>query len=209
VAKGAAVFGQKKELERYVIDDLVARGKLAAGESLDAAVPADVHQAVSGAADRFGLATTAVVDLVKTKVTNVTSRGFGIFAEDRGTAVAVFLAHRNDPLPIEVTRTFYTISDNQTEVDIRVFEQGTSAESFLVEDNKVIVEGAITGVPGGHPRGTPVDVTFLMRSDQTIVVTATHPGATRPLVLQVTAGVSSDAMRDEETKKITLLKQRD
>ncbi|WP_239335207.1 Hsp70 family protein [Frankia sp. CiP3] len=209
VAKGAAVFGQKKELERYVLDDLVAQGRLAAGASLDAAAPADVQRSVSGAAGDFGLATTAVVDLVKTKVTNVTSRGFGIFAEDRGKAVAAFLAHRNDPLPIEVTQTFYTISDDQTEVDIRVFEQGTSAESSILQDNKVIVEGAIAGIPGGHPRGTPVDVTFLMRPDQTIVVTATHPGVTGPLVLQVTAGVGSEVMRDEETKKITLLKQRD
>ncbi|WP_239380021.1 MULTISPECIES: Hsp70 family protein [unclassified Frankia] len=209
VAKGAAVFGQKKELERYVLDDLVAQGRLAAGASLDAAAPADVQRSVSGAAGDFGLTTTAVVDLVKTKVTNVTSRGFGIFAEDRGKAVAAFLAHRNDPLPIEVTQTFYTISDDQTEVDIRVFEQGTSAESAILQDNKVIVEGAIAGIPGGHPRGTPVDVTFLMRPDQTIVVTATHPGVTGPLVLQVTAGVGSEVMRDEETKKITLLKQRD
>ncbi|WP_322753513.1 Hsp70 family protein [Frankia sp. Cas3] len=209
VAKGAAVFGQKKELERYVLDDLVAQGKLAAGATLDAAAPADVARSVSGAAGDFGLATTAVVDLVKTKVTNVTSRGFGIFAEDRGKTIAAFLAHRNDPLPIEITQTFYTISDNQTDVDIRVFEQGTSAESTIPQDNKVIVEGAIAGIPGGHPRGTPVDVTFLMRSDQTIVVTATHPGATGPLVLQITAGVGSEAMRDEETQKITLLKQRD
>ncbi len=209
VAKGAAVFGQKKELERYVLDDLVAQGKLAAGATLDAAAPADVARSVSGAAGDFGLATTAVVDLVKTKVTNVTSRGFGIFAEDRGKTIAAFLAHRNDPLPIEITQTFYTISDNQTDVDIRVFEQGTSAESTIPQDNKVIVEGVIAGIPGGHPRGTPVDVTFLMRSDQTIVVTATHPGATGPLVLQITAGVGSEAMRDEETQKITLLKQRD
>ncbi len=209
VAKGAAAFGQKKELERHVIDDLVAQGRLAAGEGLEAAAPADVQRSASGAAGSFGLAATAVVDLVKTKITNVTSRGFGIFAEDRGKAIAVFLAHRNDPLPIEVTQTFYTISDDQTEVDIRVFEQGTSAESSVPEDNKVIVEGAITGIPGGHPRGTPVDVTFFMRPDQTILVTATHPGATAPLLLQVRAGVGSEAMRDEETKKVTLLKQRD
>ncbi|WP_250281142.1 MULTISPECIES: Hsp70 family protein [unclassified Frankia] len=209
VAKGAAVFGQKKELERQVIDDLVAKGRLAEGEGLEAAEATDVRQAASGAADSLGLDITAVVDLVKTKIVNVTSRGFGILAEDRGKTVAAFLAHRNDPLPIEVTRTFYTVSDNQAEVDIRVFEQGTSAESPLPEDNKVIVEGAIAGIPGGHPRGTPVEVTFFMRPDQTIRVTATHPGAKDPLLLQVKAGVGSEAMRDEEGRKVTLLKQRD
>jgi molecular chaperone DnaK (HSP70) len=208
VAKGAAVYGQKKELERFVIDDLVAQGKLTEGQSLDGVAPADLEKAVAGAASGYGLSTGAAVDLVKTKVTNVTSRGFGIFAEDAGRAVAAFLAHQNDALPIEVTRTFYTVSDNQTDVDIRVFEQGTATESTEPGDNKVIVAGEITGIPTGHARGTEVDVTFEMRRDQTITVTARHPGANLPLVLAVTAGVGSTAMRDEEQAKVTLLKQR-
>jgi molecular chaperone DnaK len=208
VAKGAAVYGQKKEIERYVIDDLVAQGKLAEGQSLDSASEADVEKAVSGAASGYGLSTGAAVDLVKTKVTNVTSRGFGIFAEDGGRAVAAFLAHQNDALPIEVRRTFYTVSDNQTDVDIRVFEQGTATESTEPGDNKVIVAGSITGIPTGHQRGTEVEVTFEMRRDQTITVTARHPGATDPLVLAITAGVGSSKMRDEESSKVNLLKHR-
>jgi molecular chaperone DnaK (HSP70) len=208
VAKGAAVYGQKKELERHVLDDLVAQGKLAEGAGLDAADSEDLEKALAGAAGDYGLATGAVADLVKTRMTNVTSRGFGIFAEDRGKPVAAFLAHQNDPLPIEVSRTFYTISDDQAEVDIRVFEQGTSAPSTALDDNKVIVEGAIAGIEPGHPRGTRVDVTFAMRTDQTIEVTATHPGTTEPLVLTVSAGVGSDEMRDTERAKVNLLKQR-
>ncbi|MGF7237641.1 MAG: Hsp70 family protein [Frankia sp.] len=208
VAKGAAVYGQKKELERFVIDDLVAQGKLAEGQSLEGVAPADLEKAVSNAASGYGLSTGAAVDLVKTKVTNVTSRGFGIFAEDGGQAVAAFLAHQDDALPIEVTRTFYTVSANQTEVDIRVFEQGTATESARPADNKVIVAGELTGIPTGHPRGTEVDVTFEMRRDQTITVTARHPGASEPLVLAITAGVGSAAMRDEEKAKVVLLKQR-
>jgi len=208
VAKGAAVYGQKKELERHVLDDLVAQGKLAEGAGLDAADSEDLDKALAGAAGDYGLATGAVADLVRTRMTNVTSRGFGIFAEDRGKPVAAFLAHQNDALPIQVSRTFYTISDDQAKVDIRVFEQGSAAESTALGDNKVIVEGAIAGIKPGHPRGTRVDVTFSMRTDQTIEVTATHPGTTDPLVLTVSAGVGSDAMRDAERAKVNLLKQR-
>jgi molecular chaperone DnaK (HSP70) len=208
VAKGAAVYGQKKELERHVLDDLVAQGKLAEGAGLDAADSEDLDKALAGAAGDYGLATGAVADLVRTRMTNVTSRGFGIFAEDRGKPVAAFLAHQNDALPIQVSRTFYTISDDQAKVDIRVFEQGSAAESTALGDNKVIVEGAIAGIKPGHPRGTRVDVTFSMRTDQTIEVTATHPGTTDPLVLTVSAGVGSEAMRDAERAKVNLLKQR-
>jgi molecular chaperone DnaK (HSP70) len=208
VAKGAAVYGQKKELERLVIDDLVARGKLAEGRPLEEAETVDLEQAAAQAASDYGLSRSAAVDLVKTQVTNVTSRGFGIFAEDSGRMVAAFLAHQNDPLPIEVQQTFYTIADNQTSVELQVFEQGTSVESDVPADTKIIVQGSITGIPYGHGRGTPVDVTFAMQRDQTILITARHPAVREPLVLQVTAGVGSEQMRSAEKAKVELLKHR-
>ena len=209
VAKGAAVYGQKKALERQVLADLVDSGRLQPGQQLEAADPDDLERAAAASASAAGLTTSSVVNLVRTRVTDVTSRGFGIFAEDRGKAVAAFLAHQNDPLPIRVTRTFYTVTDDQSEVDIRVFEQGTGVESPRLEDNKVIVSGAISGIPAGHPRGTPVEVTFEMGRDQTIQVTATHAGASEPLVLRVTAGVGSEQMKADESAKVNLLKQRD
>jgi molecular chaperone DnaK (HSP70) len=208
VAKGAAVYGQKKALERAVRDDLVKAGRLAAEDDLTAAAAADVAAAAAGRAGEVGLTAAAVTDLVRTTVTNVTSRGFGIFAEDRGRPVAAFLAHHNDPLPIAVTRTFYTVTDDQTEVDIRVFEQGTAIASPIIEDNKVIVAGGLRGIPSGHPRGTPVEVTFLMGRDQTIEVSAAHPGTAEPLVLRVAAGVGSEALRAAEAEKVNRLVER-
>ncbi|WP_018638704.1 Hsp70 family protein [Parafrankia elaeagni] len=209
VAKGAAVYGQKKALEREVRAELVSSGRLRPDQPLDAAAAGDLEAAAAASASAAGLTTSSVVDLVRTRVTDVTSRGFGIFAEDRGSAVAAFLAHQNDALPIQVKRTFYTISDDQAEVDIRVFEQGTGVESTRIDDNKVIVAGAISGIPAGHPRGTPVEVSFEMGRDQTIQVTATHVGASEPLVLRVKAGVGSESMKTEESAKVNLLKQRD
>ena len=87
-------------------------------------------------------------------------------------------------------------------------EQATADESDRVADNKVVIEGMIHGLPPGFPRGTPVDVRFTMQRDQTIEVTARHPGATEPLVLRVEAGVSSDRMRQEERDKVDMLKRR-
>lgn len=208
VAKGAAVYGQKKALERAVREDLVKAGRIGADDDLTAASDADVAAAAAERAGEVGLPAAAVADLVRTTVTNVTSRGFGIFAEDRGRPVAAFLAHHNDPLPISVARTFYTVTDDQTEVDIRVFEQGTALASPVIEDNKVIVAGALRGIPSGHQRGTPVEVTFIMGRDQTIEVRATHPGTAEPLVLRVTAGVGSEALRTAEAEKVNKLVER-
>jgi molecular chaperone DnaK len=210
VAKGAAIYGQKKELESYVISDLVAQGKLAEGQTIADVSPVDLRKAVAHTAREYGLTSAAVADLVQTKVSNVTSRGFGIIVLDRETDTEYvdFLAHANDSLPITVSHSYATISDDQRLVQIQVVEQAGGAESPKPEDNKTIVEGPIDSIPAGFPRGTPVEVTFAMGCDQTVEVTARHAAVAEPLVLRIEAGVSSDAMRDEEQKKVDLLKQK-
>ena len=210
VAKGAAIYGQKKELENFVISDLVARGKLAEGQTIADANPADLNNAVANTANEYGLASAAVADLVQTQISNVTSHGFGVIVMDRetNTEYVDFLAHANDPLPITVSELYYTNVDDQRTVQIQVVEQATSVESPRPADNKVIIEGPIDNVPAGFPRGTPVEVTFAMGKDQTIEVTARHAAVAEPLVLRIQAGVSSSAMRDEERAKVNLLKQK-
>ena len=210
VAKGAAIYGQKKELENYVISDLVARGKLAEGQTIADANPADLNNAVANTANEYGLASAAVADLVQTQISNVTSHGFGVIVMDRetNTEYVDYLAHANDPLPITVSELYYTNVDDQRTVQIQVVEQATSVESPRPADSKVIIEGPIDNIPGGFPRGTPVEVTFAMGKDQTIEVTARHAAVAEPLVLRIQAGVSSSAMRDEERAKVNLLKQK-
>jgi molecular chaperone DnaK len=213
VAKGAALYGQKKELEAHVLTDLVARGALDEGATagdLAAALPADVEAALQAAALEYGLTTMAVATLVSTEVANVTSRGFGLLAVNdvSQTVQAVFLAHQNDPLPIDVEQTFYTVEDDQDHVRVRIVEQDTGVESVHEFDNKVVVEGVIGGIPRGHPRGTPVRVMFSMRRDQTIEVVARHDAVPEPLVLRVEAGIASAAVRAEEWAKVAALHHR-
>jgi molecular chaperone DnaK len=213
VAKGAAIYGQKKELESLVINDLVAQGQLTEGQSLAEARPADLDRAVEKTAGVVGLATRAVSELVGTEVTNVTSRGFGIeiarsSAGGDDDLYVEFLAHANDTLPISVEQTFFTVSANQQSVRIRVLEQATGLESERIEDNKVVVEGLLEGIPAGQPQGTGVTVTFGMGRDQTIEVTARHPAVAVPLLLRAEMGAASAIMRDDEKAKVDLLKQR-
>ena len=209
VAKGAAMYGQKKELENFVFNNLVNEGKLDESQTLDDASAADVEAAVAATAAEFGLSTAAVGDLVSTSVANVTSRGFGIEVFDGSGQIVSFLAHAQDTLPIQVEETFSTVSDNQTVVNIRVYEQATAVESAKVEDNKCVVEGDIVGIPSGYPARTPVTIVFSMGKDQTIEVTAKHQAVAQPLVLKVDAGVASDSMRAAEQAKVDLLKPKE
>lgn len=210
VAKGAAIYGQKKELESYVLDSLRQQGKLNQGQSLADATPVDLNKAVETAAADYGLTAAAVGDIVATEVTNVTSRGFGVEAQrgDSDEVYVEFLAHAQDKLPLNVEQRFYTVMDNQTSVRVAVTEQNTPAESDRTSDNKVVVEGVIDGIPFGHPKGTPVDIRFEMGADQVITVTARHPANPKPLVLTVEVGAGSAAMRESEKAKVDLLKQK-
>jgi molecular chaperone DnaK (HSP70) len=210
VAQGAALYGQKHALEAFAVDRLVSQGALVPGQRFVEARPEQRMAALVATAQEYGLATEAVASLVSTEVQTVTSRGFGLLAlhDESQSVQAVFLAHQNDPLPIEVEQTFYTVDDDQDHVRVRVVEQATAVESVLEEDNKIVVEGVIGGIPAGHPRGTPVNVTFAMRRDQTIEVVARHHAVAEPLVLRVEAGVASEAMRFSEAAKVATLVQK-
>ncbi len=213
VAKGAALYGQKKGLENLVLDSLRASGKLAPGQEIGQASKVDLEKAVRETAADSGLSSTAVAESVATEISNVTSRGFGVLTldgrgADEAEMVAEFLAHANDTLPLAVEQRFFTMVDDQSQVKVEVIEQATASESTRPDDNKVIVEGEITGIPRGWSARTPVDVTFTMGADQLIEVAARHPGVPEALVLRVTAGMSSAGMREEERQKVQLLKTR-
>jgi molecular chaperone DnaK len=210
VAKGAAIFGQKKELERVVIDDLVAQGKLAEGQDLGEVGTADLDEVLASAAAQYGLTAEAAGDIVRTEVQNVCSRGFGILlARSDGELYANFLTHRNDRLPLVVTETFHTVVDDQSEVQLKVFEQGGSEESERVEDNNVLITGSLTGIPTGYPRGTAVTITFTMGSDGTIEVSARHSAKDEPLHLRVDTGAAlAPGEIEAEREQVSLLKHK-
>lgn len=211
VAKGAAIYGQKKELESYVLDSLRDQGKIDADATLADVAAVDLNKAVESTAADYGLTVAAVGDIVATKVTNVTSRGFGVeVLRSNGdeTLYVEFLAHAQDQLPISVEQRFGTVVNDQSSVQVRVMEQNTPTESERPEDNRAIVDGLIEGIPAGHPAGTPVEILFFMGTDQVITVTARHPGAPQPLVLTVEVGAGSAEMRQAEKAKVDLLKQK-
>lgn len=212
VAKGAALYGQKKEIEQVIIDDLIARGKIEPGETVQDASAGDLENALAQAAASYGMPTEAVSELVSTEIQNVCSRGFGLLVQrDRGGELfAEFLTHRNDHLPLVVTDTFYTVVDDQTEVLLQVFEQGGSEESETAADNNVLISGSIVGIPTGYPSGTAVNVTFSMGADGMLEVTARHAAKDEPLQLRVETGaaLSPDVVAAERAQ-VSLVKRRD
>lgn len=116
----------------------------------------------------------------------VCSVGIGIelFDEERGRSVVEFLIHRNDPLPASHQLTFATESDDQNELVLSLWEQGTVDEDPELDANRRVLHGRLGPLPTEHPRGTPVHVIIEMDAAGVVTVTAHHPGLEEPLLLR-------------------------
>ncbi|MCW2717484.1 Hsp70 family protein [Pseudonocardia sp.] len=192
VARGAALYGEKKELERMVVADLRTRGRLRDGTPLEDAAPADLDDACRRVADAFGVPLAQVRRAVEIQVDTVVSRGFGVLAVNSavGRLEPSWLVHRNDRLPIRTSRSYGTMRADQTEIQLTVVEQQGQAESSRPEDAKVLIVGGISGIPPGHDEGSEVRVTFEMGFDGVLHVTAFHVDAGIPLTLVATTGAT-------------------
>ncbi|WP_214406897.1 Hsp70 family protein [Pseudonocardia lacus] len=212
VARGAALFGEKKELERMVAADLRTRGRLRDGASLEDAAATDLDDACRRVADAYNVALAQVRRAVEIQVDTVVSRGFGVLAVNAlaGRLEPSWLVHRNDRLPIRTSRSYGTIRPDQTEIQLTVVEQQGQAESTRPEDAKVLIVGEISGIPPGFGEGSEVRVTFEMGFDGVLHVTAFHVDAGIPLTLTATTGATlSQAEVAREREQLGRMRRRD
>jgi molecular chaperone DnaK len=212
VARGAALYGEKKELERMVAADLRTRGRLRDGHSLEDAASADLDDACRRVADAYAVPLGQVRRAVEIQVDTVVSRGFGVLAVNAsaGRLEPSWLVHRNDRLPIRTSRSYGTIRSDQTEIQLTVVEQQGQAESNRPEDAKVLIVGEISGIPPGFDEGSEVRVTFEMGFDGVLHVTAFHVDAAIPLTLTATTGATlSQAEVAREREQLGKLRRRD
>jgi molecular chaperone DnaK len=209
VAKGAAIYAEKKAVERLIAADLVTRGQLRDGDAVSDASAADLDAACSRLAQAFGITPAQARRTVEVQVLNVCSRGFGVTAVGRsGGLEAVFLVHRNDRLPVSVRRSFGTMYDDQEIVTVRVVEQGGGVESIDLDLNKIIAEVSITDIPPGYPAGSQIEITLAMGFDGILELTARHEGLTdRPLTAQIeTSAALSQADVAREREQVSRLR---
>jgi len=173
VAKGAARYAFEETYRR-----LVASG--AANEA-------------HNMARRAGLTPAQEDAIAARKIRTVAARGFGVlcYSAETDSEHVVHLIHGNDPLPVEATRTFYTVYDSQEEVGVAVMEQAGSTESERPEDNTRIAVGPIS-IPPGKPAGWPIDVTFRLDTSGLLQVVATEQSTQQRLDLAIQVGGMSD-----------------
>src|SRR5690606_3807144 len=115
-----------------------------------------------GAAIQGGILSEDVTDMLLLDVTPLT---LGI--ETLG-GVMTPLIERNTTIPVEKSQVFSTAADNQTAVDVYVFQ----GERPMARDNKLLGNFRLDGIPPA-PRGVPqVEVTFAIDANGILSVSA-------------------------------------
>lgn len=205
VAKGAAMYGQKLFLDQQVLDKAAEIG----GEPAGAIDPSDIkstvlEQAQIEVARESGLRLKTVEQLFKTKITNVASHSFGIFATPKEREAISNLVLANDPLPVSQMRRYGTLEANQQNVELRVME--TSERASLVEQQNYTSEAeiglAVLQLPPGLPANTPIEVTFELNEQGRLHLVGHEPrsGAIVEATFEVKGGISQTELQEAKAR---------
>lgn len=149
----------------------------------------DPHQGVNpdevvaiGAAIQAGVLAGEVKDIV---LLDVTPLSLGI--ETLG-GVMTKLVERNTTIPVRRTETFSTADDNQTSVDVKVYQ----GERPMATDNKLLGDFRLEGIPSA-PRGIPkIEVTFDIDANGIVNVSAKDQATGKEQKITITSSTNLD-----------------
>jgi molecular chaperone DnaK (HSP70) len=204
VAKGAALLGFQAELR----------------SKLDVAAEAsggDESAAEQRVAEEAGLAVEMVQRVRNTEVTNVCSRGFGVkllrSGADPGTENPAdfqidHVIPPQTPLPAEPEqKTYGTTVNNQTSVQIELWEQSGTDLSEDLAHNKYLGDGTIS-LPGTDPAGEPFDVSLTMTESGRLRAHASHAsGSELDFEVEVEGGVTTQEEIEAGAARVAAMKR--
>lgn len=156
VAKGAAIYASnEKAYNDFVADEAVKTGKTVEEIKEENLVTGELDQKYA----RFG---GAGAGEMRISITNVLSRTYGIAALDNGGILRIFnMLMINDKLPATKTETFYTSCNNQSELDLKIFES-RSTDNVMDIDGREPITVINMKFNKAVPQGTPVIQTLAL-----------------------------------------------
>ncbi|MBW2737706.1 MAG: Hsp70 family protein [Deltaproteobacteria bacterium] len=171
VAKGAALFGYKCYLDEQIkIAIAEETGQDIKDIELEAASQSDMESAQEKVAQTHGMPLPGLKKLTETKITNVTSKSFGIVVvvNENGDEGVQNLIMIDDAVPTNITQIFPTFADDQEGVDLRCMEnterRGVN-DSPLPLDQLQEIGNAELRFSRPLPKNSPIEITFSLAPD--------------------------------------------
>eukprot|EP00033_Pygsuia_biforma_P000176 GCRY01000224.1.p1 GENE.GCRY01000224.1~~GCRY01000224.1.p1 ORF type:complete len:639 (+),score=235.07 GCRY01000224.1:166-2082(+) len=130
------------------------------------------------AAILLGVQDKAIEDVL---LLDVTPLSLGIEVE--GSMMSTIIK-RNTTIPVEKSQIFTTASDNQTSIDVRVFE----GERVRTKDNNELGDFLLSGIPAAKQGVPQIEVTFALDSNGILNVTAMDKGTGTKQSITITNG---------------------
>jgi len=169
VARGAAIVAENRSLMKRIHEAL---GQVPTTEEEVRKMDARQRSVLESEARERGLDVKALLGSMAMTDTAVCAKSFGIVSMDEdGREQVTNLILRNTTLPREMEKQFGTFSEGQTEVQIQIMENELTEETVEVGMCKQIGSGSLI-FGRAMPKGTPIDVTFTLKRDGTLGITA-------------------------------------
>lgn len=172
VAKGAAIFGQRFDLQELIMFEVADRtGQTVENlDDVEDSVRKDAEQAVATAQ---GIALPGLRNLTNKDIINVTSKSFGVVVVNvEGDKVVQNLVTVDDAVPTTVTQEFVTHEESNgvlIECVENILHVGPTDDPVDLNASDSI--GAVELVFANTlPAGSPVDVTFSLAADGLLFV---------------------------------------
>lgn len=203
VARGAALYAQQMAIKEIVEKDT---GLALFDDNDDVMTLSGVAGQLSSRAQGEILTLTGGASLDKKrliKITNVCSKSFGnktldgdLLRQNKRKYIVSNLIIRNTPLPVTVTKEFWTVDEGQTGVEFVTMENDATVSITDPEDAVEIGRATMDGLPPNRPAERPLKVQYTLNEQGLLQIVFTDVETKRTVrtSLQTTHVISDDEM---------------
>ena len=151
--------------------------------------------------------TLPAVEGSKVKISNVTSKSFGIVVRDEDNVDTVFnLILRNTTVPVDVAKAFYTAESSQKSVLIRIMENETG-DTIVPAETAIEIGMAVLYLPEGLPAEAPVEISFMLNQEGRLKIMAIEKagGQSVDVAIETSAVIQGKELEEAKSRCQSLI----
>ena len=185
VAKGAAIFGQIKNVQANIDSKIDNIKKEAESQGKEISNEEAKNEAIQQVAEEEKLELEAIKKISNTKVSTVASKSYGIRVLKGGNPVVYNMIKKQTTVPTDYEREFPITEANAEKLLLTVFANNEMEQVAQIVDSSE-VGNATMELTAGLPAGAPIRVKFTLTEEGVLTMSA----------LDVTNNKSIDAKFD-------------